>query len=197
MTMLPVFAGLMAVFLATAYPQNATPRKPASQPIYNTAPALADFQKRVQEYALLHLRVAKEIGSFDPTKSPKEISARQAALADAMRAARPGAKPGDLFSPEPARLFKVIIHNEFAERSKTAIRNRQDSQDELPDFAPKVNQVYPTAHPLATFPPGLLRQLPELPKPLEYRLVQMNLILRDSEANLIVDVLPAAAPALK
>ena len=40
----------------------------------------------------------------------------------------------------------------------------------------------------------LLRQLPQLPKPLEYRLVQKNLILRDTEANLIVDVLPAAAP---
>ena len=47
----------------------------------------------------------------------------------------------------------------------------------------------------ATFPPGVLRQLPALPKPLEYRFVQSNLILRDSEANLIVDVLPDAAPA--
>jgi hypothetical protein len=59
-----------------------------------------------------------------------------------------------------------------------------------------VNQIYPTTYPLATFPPGVLRQLPALPKPLEYRFVQSTLILRDSEANLIVDVLPEAAPAV-
>jgi hypothetical protein len=74
------------------------------------------------------------------------------------------------------------------------LKNREDAQDELPAFAPMVNQIYPTTFPLATFPSALLRELPELPKPLEYRLVRQYLILRDGEANLIIDVLPNAAP---
>jgi hypothetical protein len=45
-----------------------------------------------------------------------------------------------------------------------------------------------------TFPAGLLRVLPKLPRELEYRLVQRNLILRDIEANLIIDVIPLATP---
>jgi hypothetical protein len=39
-------------------------------------------------------------------------------------------------------------------------------------------------------PPSLLLNLPELPKELEYRFVGRELVLRDSAANLIVDVLP-------
>ena len=52
-----------------------------------------------------------------------------------------------------------------------------------------VNTVYPTTMPLATCPPALLRKLPDLPPELEYRLVGHNLILRDVQANLIVDIL--------
>ena len=71
-----------------------------------------------------------------------------------------------------------------------------EAQDELPNFTPAVNQIYPTTYPLATFPPGVLTHLPALPEPLEYRFVQRNLILRDIQSNLIVDVLADAAPAM-
>ena len=113
MTMLPVFAGFTAVFLGTAYPQNATPRKPASQPIYNTAPALADFQKRVQEYALLHLRVAKQIGGpLDPTKSPKEIAVRQGQYErhgwEALLEGHRSGRPKELTSAQRSQLDGLI-----------------------------------------------------------------------------------------
>ena len=41
-------------------------------------------------------------------------------------------------------------------------------------------------------PPGLLAQLPPLPAALEYRLVGRMLILRDSDAALVLDYLPDA-----
>jgi hypothetical protein len=167
---------------------------PPTQPINQTAPATAEFLKRVQDFASLHKKVVEKIGALDPTKSPAEIAGREKALGQAIIAARPNAKQGDLFAPEPARLFKEIIKNEFKQRSPLAIENRKDAQEELPNFIPMVNQIYPTAYPLATFPAGLLRQLPALPKPLEYRFVRRYLILRDAEANVIVDVLPDAAP---
>jgi len=162
----------------------------------NTSP-LANFKKRVDGYMTLHKQAVARVGTLDPTKSPKQIHDREEALGNALRAARAGVKPGDLFEPQAAAIFRTIIYNEFKHRSQLALKNREDSQDELPNFTPMVNQIYPPSYPLATFPPSLLRQLPPLPAPLEYRLVQRNLIIRDGEANLILDVLPDAAPALK
>jgi hypothetical protein len=53
-----------------------------------------------------------------------------------------------------------------------------------------VNAPYPSAAPLSTVPPSLLLKLPPLPDALEYRFVGRNLILWDTKANLIVDILP-------
>ena len=60
-------------------------------------------------------------------------------------------------------------------------------RDEIPHFHPKINQTYPSEWPLATFPATLLAKLPELPDGLEYRLLSEALILRDDNANIIVD----------
>ena len=195
--MSPVAVGL--AFLMAAMPPGVLSQSNAGaqsrpRPIHQTSGTIAEFLKRAQDYTSLQRRIAAKVGPLDPTKSPKEIATREHALGEALLAARTGAKQGDIFAPDVANLFRTIIRNEFAQRSKLAIANREDSQEELPNFTPAVNQIYPTAYPLATFPPGLLRQLPSLPKPLEYRFVRRYLILRDSEANLIVDVLPDAAP---
>jgi len=165
-------------------------------PPNSNAATLADFKKRVDDYMLLHKHVVQQVGALDPTKSPKEIATRESALGAALQDARKNAKPGDLMTSEVGTLFRGIIRTEFAHRSRLALKNREDAQDELPAFTPMVNQIYPTTYPLATFPPALLRELPELPKPLEYRFVREYLILRDGEANLIVDVLPNAAPPM-
>ena len=166
------------------------------QPTNSAAATLSDFKKRVDAYITLRKAVEDKVGALDPTKSPKEIADRETALGQAIRAARPNAKQGDLLTPEVAAIFRRIIRTEFAHRSRLALKNREEAQDELPAFTPTVNQIYPTTYPLATFPPALLRELPELPKPMEYRLVRQYLILRDGEANLIVDVLPNAAPPM-
>lgn len=166
------------------------------QPANSAAATLSDFKKRVDAYVTVRKAAEEKVGALDPTKSPKEIAERETALGQAIRAARPNAKQGDLLTPEVAALFRRIIRTEFAHRSRLALKNREEAQDELPAFTPTVNQIYPTTYPLATFPPALLRELPELPKPMEYRLVRQSLILRDGEANLIVDVLPNAAPPM-
>ena len=168
----------------------------AGQPPNSIAATTADFEKRVDVYLTLQKTVVEKVGPLDPTKSPKEIAEREAALGGALRAARKDARQGDVLTPDVGKLFRGIIRTEFAHRSRLAVKNREDAQDELPAFTPIANQIYPTAYPLATFPPALLKELPELPKPLEYRLVRQYLILRDREANLIVDVLPNAAPPM-
>lgn len=59
--------------------------QPAANP---TAAALADFNKRLQDYVALHRKLAKETGEIDETKSPREITDRERALGEQVRAAR-------------------------------------------------------------------------------------------------------------
>jgi hypothetical protein len=58
----------------------------------------------------------------------------------------------------------------------------------------KVNAEYPKNSPLSTVPPSLLLRLPKLPKDIEYRFVGRTLILRDREANIIIDYMKEAVP---
>lgn len=160
-----------------------------------TAAPFADFTRRVDEYVALRNAAAEKVGPLDETKSQAEIAARAVALGYATVAARPEAKQGDIFTPEIATVFATLIHEEYRRRPPPVLDARADTQEELPDFVPKVNELYPTTYPLATFPPALLPLLPRLPEEVvEYRIVQKYLILRDIEANLIIDFMPNALP---
>ena len=53
-----------------------------------------------------------------------------------------------------------------------------------------VNGDYPAGGPVATMRPTLLMALPPLPPELQYRFINMALILWDVQANLIVDFVP-------
>jgi hypothetical protein len=159
-----------------------------------TEAVFADFGKRVDGYAALHDRLSQAAGPLDETKSQLEIAVRAKALADSIVAARAGAKQGDIFTAEAATIIATLIRQEYSRRPDSVMETRDDAQDELPDFVPRVNELYPTTYPLATFPPTLLPLLPSLPEHLEYRIVGHHLILRDVEANLIVDFMPRAVP---
>ena len=163
-------------------------------PTNASAATVVDFNDRVSQYIALHRKLTNETGEIDDTKKPAEITGREQALGKLIRANRANAKQGEIFAPAIQTLFKSIIKQEFSRQSAAMRQDRKEDQDELADFTPVVNQTYPPEKPLVTFPAGLLRTLPKLPKELEYRLVQRNLILRDIEANIIVDFVPAATP---
>jgi hypothetical protein len=154
----------------------------------------ADFANRVDSYITLRERLTDSIGDLDPTRSQAEIAARATALGNAIIASRPQAKQGDIFTTEVSAFIATLIKQEYARRSEPVLETRDDQQEELPNFEPQVNQIYPTTYPLATFPPALLPLLPPLPEEVEYRIVRDNLILRDIEANLILDFMPRAVP---
>jgi hypothetical protein len=154
----------------------------------------ADFARRVDSYMDMREHVEDSVGDLDPTKSQEEIAARADALGKAIIAARAQAKQGDIFTPELSSFVAALIKQEYARRPAPVIETRDDQQEELPHFEPQVNQIYPTTYPLATFPPALLPLLPPLPEQVEYRIVRDNLILRDIEANLILDFMPRAVP---
>jgi hypothetical protein len=58
-----------------------------------------------------------------------------------------------------------------------------------------VNGRYPDEVPLATMPARILKELPKLPKALEYRFVGTTLVLLDVPAHVIVDFIPNALPS--
>jgi hypothetical protein len=166
-------------------------RPPAVDP---TTTVFDEFAKRVDGYMDIRKSVVDSVGELDPTKSQAEITTRATGLANGLVARRPQAKQGDVFTPEFAALVATLIKEEYKRRSISVRETRGDQQDELPDFKPVINELYPTTYPLATFPATLLPLLPSLPEQLEYRVVQHYLVLRDVEANLIVDYMPNAVP---
>jgi len=165
-----------------------------TKPLDPIAATSTDFRKRVDAYITLRKRLVDSVGELDPTRSQAEIAKRATGLGQAIVAARAQAKQGDIFTPEIATIFATMIKEEYRRRADTVLETREDQQEELPDFVPQVNQIYPTTYPLATFPPALLPLLPKLPKDVEYRVVQKYLVLRDIEANVIIDFMPNAVP---
>jgi len=148
------------------------------------ASAMADFSNRVAAYLELTKGITEGLPPLKRTDDPAEIASREAAFGAAIRAGRAGARPGDLFTPEAARVFRRTIKNDFRQRPKGGQKVMLDG---IPHFHPKINQTYPAAWPLATFPATLFGVLPVLPDGLEYRLLSEALILHDVRANIIVD----------
>ena len=111
-----------------------------------------------------------------------------------IQAARKAAKRGDVFGDAGPYFIRIIERDTKAR----GLRDAFNAMQEVPSQSPvAVNAVYPEKAALATVPPMILVNLPRLPDGIEYRFMGRDLILRDREANLIVDFLPGAVPVLK
>jgi hypothetical protein len=156
-------------------------------------PRFKEFFDRVRDYMKIHQAADAKVPSLKETSDPKQVSARQKALADQIRVERPGAQQGDVFSPSAAKEIGAVVAEDFNRRP---LKDQKAILIEVPvKVPPAINTDYPTALPLATVPPSLLLKLPTLPEELEYRFLGRHLILRDIRANLIVDFIPDVVPA--
>jgi hypothetical protein len=168
----------------------AAPRSQAA-PVNPRAQALVEFKKRVDGYLELRRALTQKYPEVKETGNPAKIHEREVALGKGIATARVNAKAGDIFGPV-SREVLTIVENDWNSRSPA---DQKAILAEVPKgLMLKVNQAYPPNVPLATVPPKLLAQLPMLPEELEYRLVDRRLLLRDRDANLIVDVLVGAEP---
>ncbi|MCU1338157.1 MAG: hypothetical protein JWO19_3738 [Bryobacterales bacterium] len=151
------------------------------------------FQEQVAAYLKLRKMVADQLPKLKPTPSAQELADRQARLASSLAKARAGVMQGNIFTPEVAtefrRLAELALDGSDGARVHKSLKRSEPVKGTV-----GVNQAYPPAVPLQTMPPTLLMGLPKLPMELEYRLVGRTLILRDGEANLIIDFLPEAIP---
>jgi hypothetical protein len=150
-----------------------------------------DFSKRVSDYQQLAKTLEDKLTRLKATGSQASIEEHQHALADAIREERKGAKAGDIFSPkisaEFRRLTALAMQGGDAARIRKSLQNSEPVKLQL-----RVNDSYPSGIPQQSTPPSLLLNLPPLPPNLEFRLLGTTLILLDSKANLVVDLMPNA-----
>jgi hypothetical protein len=183
---------MAAAMLAITVPMSAAPRGGCA--------AVQQFKQLVAAYMTLHERVEKRLPPLRVCSDAREIDERVDAMANAMRSARPDAKVGDIFTPNVAV--------EFRRRLAEGINARGDDPAELlaqiagdngedeagGTLALVVNQ--PLGCGLAMTPPFVFDVLPSLPGELQYRFVGRDLVLLDIHAELIVDILRDALPAM-
>jgi hypothetical protein len=153
---------------------------------------IADFEARVKAYDDLRNKVDGGAAHQTQTKHPERLTAQRDTLRAKIQQARADAKPGDIFTPDIQPLFKRLLKP--ALKGSDGAENKNTLKEEKPLVELKVNAPYPEKEPLATMPPDILKQLPIVPKNIEYRMVRKHLILYDARASLIVDFIYNAIP---
>ena len=174
-------------------PSPSTQKPSPSAPAVNAdAATLADFKARLTKYIELQKDLADDSPPLKETSDPAKIDAAQEVLAVKIRAARMDAKPGDIFTPQTRALFRRLMYPELKGEDGPETKATITGDDGPPKVPLKINAKYPESAPLPTVPPNLLARLPQLPEDVEYRIVGKTLILRDVDANIIVDFIPNA-----
>ena len=152
----------------------------------------ADLQARAKQYLEFRQKVAGS--SPKSTSIPSKITSAQSELANKVRIARAGAKQGEIFTPEITQYVRKQIasclRGPEGDRIRASLRHAEPVNITL-----QINQSYPEKLPLQSTPPSLLLSLPQLPAGLEYRVVGRELVIRDVDANIVVDHVANALPS--
>jgi hypothetical protein len=167
-------------------------------------PKVPEFRANVKTYTQLVDRLDKSLGRLPDRAEPEQIVAHKRALAAAIKQARAGAKPGEIFVASEQPVFLNILKTEtkgrdggparkaIAEDNPKPPANSKEAEHKTPPVTLAVNATYPDGAPRSTAPPTILLRLPKLPENVEYRFVGKALVLYDPRANIIVDFIPNA-----
>jgi len=182
--MLSVLAALLLVCRAVEG------QRPATAGTADAA-VVSEFEAGIKQY--LEFRQQHAGVPPKPTDNPGEIVAREREMGNKIRVARAGAKQGEIFRPQIAQYFRKQITASFRGRHGNEIRASLAHAEPV-NIELQINQSYPPNQPLQSTPPTLLLNLPELQDGLEYRVLNRELVLRDTQANIVVDYVPNALP---
>ena len=157
------------------------------------AAAIAEFEQRVADYAAFEKKLDATIAEPASGSDPAAFLSHQRALARLIQKSRFGAKPGDL-CPKPMRdVIRRLIASVL--RAPGGAQVRHSILDEDPGrMMLTINSEYPDDAPFATVPPQILQGLPKLPEILEYRFIGKRLLLVDSHARIVVDIVEKVFP---
>ena len=194
---------VMVFFATTLLSTNAQEKKvvkqiaAAEEPVISPADkeTIKRFDDRVKEYISLRSSLKAKAPKLSKDSTPEQIQGAETALAAALRTSRAGAKPGDIFTPDIAQYIRTTLKREFKPAEKKEIRKvvQDDKETNIP-VTLKVNHPYPDPKEFVEMPATLLLKLPPLPKEVKYRYVGRNLILIDTDNNMIVDYMIDALP---
>jgi hypothetical protein len=147
-----------------------------AQPLFSDSQAIVEFQRKLDGYAFQHRQVERRTGTAPD----------QGGMAAGMRAARQSPADGELFTPAVASAFHARISG--------ALKNSacDISVGERSFVVPRPND---DAAATVAIPACLASVLPRLPEELEYRAAGVALVIVDTHANLVIDVLHGAFPS--
>ena len=158
--------------------------------------ALATFEAAVNEYAELHRRLARAWPPMGFSADPEQAEAAAEALRLALRDARPHSGLGGFFRPEVADVFRLRIANALRgdDADLAVIGWPPEGDEDIDGWKPAINQPIPWG--VSGMRTPLTAVLPPLPSELGYRFIGRDLVLVDVHANLVVDILELALPAV-
>ena len=157
-------------------------------------PTAEAFEKRVKDYVKLREGIEEKMPKLSKEAKPEEIEVHKKPLQESVRAARTGAKQGDMFTPDAAAMIRGIIKEEFKGKDRVELRKTVLVEAENKGTPLRVNYPYPEVKEQLEMPPTLLLKLPPLPKQIRYRFVGRNMLLVDRENGLILDYMTDAVP---
>ncbi|MGH9873023.1 MAG: hypothetical protein ACRD9S_11235 [Pyrinomonadaceae bacterium] len=193
-----VISFLAIAFAGTASAQEKVVEKiaAAEEPVITPAEkeTIKRFNARVKQYVKLRAGVKAQIPKLSNDSTPEQIQASETAFVAALETARAGAKPGDLFTPEIAQYIRTTLKTEVRPAEKKEIRKVVLEKETNIPVALKVNYPYPDPKEFVEMPATLLLKLPQLPKEVKYRYVGRNLMLLDTDSNMIIDYMIDALP---
>jgi len=172
---------------------------------------LAKFAEEVQEYADLHYKLHKKGGlhTLGGQSTAEEVAHHRETMRDLIIRARQGEKQGEFFKKDVEAAFRRILQRELASADGPNMvkaikqgnpkvegnpKQSNPTQDVMKPVVVRVNAIYPDESPFSSVPPSLLLKLPLLPEEVKYRFVGRDLIIRDTEANVILDFIKDAVP---
>ena len=175
-----------ALVLAAAVVAVAEPRGRQSAAVH-------EFKQAVRQYVALHRQIEQAVLPLRVTGTAEGIREPTDALRAAIQTVRAGAREGDMFTPEIAAHLRVRIAESLTAngfQTEELLASNLEEADERA-AVPVVNGRFPWGRGALMWP-CVLDVLPELPQELQYRFVGRDLVLLDTHADLVVDILREA-----
>jgi hypothetical protein len=185
----PTATALTAAFLLA----GAHARVAAAEGDRDSVAALQAFHQRAETYAALHRQLAASLPPLGSRVDRQSLLAARAFLASAIKAARPNARQGDLFTPAVTRIVRdIVIEARYTGDFSVFVPPLDEEGRLMTGIHPRVYDSFPkwATEDLGA---GVIYRLPTLPEELEYRLIDYDLVIWDIYADLIVDFIPYAA----
>ena len=144
----------------------------AAQRDWGDVAAITTFQRAADSYAFVHRQAERQLGNA-------VVAAKLAAAIRATGALSPGS------------LFTAAVVEEFRSIAARAVRRGCDAGELRSGVWDLLHTANTSAAGTAAVAPCMTQVLPTLPPELEYRSAGTVLLVVDTHANLVVDVLPA------